>query len=60
MHVVSLMLCSSIGHLNVGVYVKIEQYDHNSKGYTQAKSYRGHKHRKCELELTNTFEKSAV
>ena len=55
-----VVLINSIGHLNVGVYVKIERYDHNSKDYTQAKGYRGHKHQKCELELTNTFEKSAV
>ena len=50
----------AIGGLNIGVYAEIERNDRNSEGYTKAKGHRGHKHQKCELELTNTFEKSAV
>ena len=50
----------AIGGLNIGVYAEIERNNHNSEGYTKAKAHRGHKHQKCELELTNTFEKSAV
>ena len=53
-------ITKAIGGLNIGAYAEIEQNDHNSEGYTEAKGHRGHKHPKCELELTNTFEKSAV